>query len=187
MNTIQDFFNVKANRWWGVFLLIILIWHSIHISMHMSPDYLFFVCYSANLVLCIGIFLRSAFLIGTGIGWVLIAFPLWFFDSILHSDWEISCMLFHVCPVIIGTMALRHYRLPSYTWVGGAGLSLSLQFLARLFTDEKLNINAAFRVYDGWEGLFSNYRIYFLTMLVSFGLFFVMLTYLSNRFFYRGD
>jgi len=64
---------------------------------------------------------------------------------------------------------------------------LSLQFLARLFTDEKLNINAAFRVYDGWEGLFSNYRIYFLTMLVSFGLFFVMLTYLSNRFFYRGD
>ncbi len=61
-------------------------------------------------------------------------------------------------------------------------VGLVLYGLARLLTDEALNVNAAFRVYQGWEGIFSNYTFYVFIMLVGYGVFFFVLPYISNRF-----
>jgi hypothetical protein len=67
------------------------------------------------------------------------------------------------------------------------GLALILQVLGRIFTDPALNVNAAFRIYDGWEGLFPNYPVYFVVMFLGFAAFFLCLTWLNNRFLFSGN
>lgn len=162
-----------------------VVWHAAHTVICLDVQYLLFVCYTSNLLLGIGILTGSGLLVGTGFGWTLIALPLWFHYAILQNDWEPSGIVFHVCGPIVGAMAVRHHRLPKHTCVFAMAVGAILQALARLFTDEALNINAAFRVYDGWEGLFSNYLAYSLAMLVGFGTFFVFLTFIGNRYIYN--
>ena len=183
----RSFFNVAKNPWWALLPSVSLIWHSIYTVKYLHPHYLFFVCYSANLFLILGILFRSALLLGTGFGWSLIGFPLWFYAAYLNSDWEISAICFHLFATIVGAMAMRSFRLPKHTFLFAILIAFVLQFAARCFTDESLNINAAFRVYEGWEGLFSNYSIYTIVMLIGFGAFFYSLTVINNLFIWKSD
>ena len=82
---------------------------------------------------------------------------------------------------------MRSFRLPKCTFLFALFVGLVLQFAARYFTDESLNINAAFRVYKGWEGLFTNYNIYTIVMLIGFGAFFYFLTVVNNLFIWKSD
>lgn len=168
---------------YAVPLLATLLWHIGHTVLVLGPQYLFFVCYSANLLLCLGIFRRSALLVGTGFGWLLIALPFWFYDAILTSNWTPSCTLFHLVGVAVGGIVIRSYRLPRQTWVFAMAVGLVLQGLARLCTDPALNINSAFRIYAGWEWLYPNYPIFFLALLGGFSLYFLIFTRLHNRFY----
>jgi hypothetical protein len=78
-------------------------------------------------------------------------------------------------------MAFRSYRLPRYTPVAAVGMAIVLHIMARLFTEESLNINSAFHTYNGWEGIYPNYTIYYLISLVGFGGVFVALTWINHR------
>ena len=184
---ITDIFDTTQNRWWGLLPILALLWHGSYTAIVLDAHYLFFVCYSANLILGIGIYVRSGLMVGTGVGWCLIAFPLWLYYAILNSDWEISGIVFHTSGILVGLVAVKNYRLPGYTWCAGLGLGLFLQILARMYTDPELNVNAAFRIYDGWEGFFPNYTVYFVVMFLGFAAFFFCLTWLNNRFFYPGN
>jgi hypothetical protein len=180
MNT--NIFDARKYPAWGIPLLIMLAWHTTDTVLKLGPQYLFFVCYPANLLLCVGVFRRSALLIGSGFGWLLIAFPLWLYDAVLRNDWAPSCTLFHIVGLFVGALAVRRYRLPRHTWLFAMALGLLMQLLARLFTAEALNINAAFRVYQGWEWMYPNYASFFLAMLLSFSMLFITLTYVNNRY-----
>ncbi len=178
----RGLFNVRKHPLpWGIPLLATLAWHVTHTVLYSNPQYLFFVCYAANALLCLGIFGRSALLVGAGFGWLLIAFPLWLYDAIRISSWEPSCTMFHVTGLVAGAVAVRSYRLPKHTWAFSLALAVCLQLCARLFTDEALNVNSAFRVYDGWEGLYPNYAVFYVSTLAIFGLAFAALTRLNNR------
>ncbi len=177
------FFDVRRHPLpWGMPLAVTIAWHVVHTVLYSNPQYLFFVCYAANVLLCLGIFARSALLVGAGFGWLLVAFPLWLYDAIRISNWEPSCTLFHVTGLAVGAAAIRSYRLPRLTWAFSLALAAVLQLCARLFTDEALNINSAFRIYDGWEGVYPNYAVFYLSALAAFGLAFAALTYLNNRY-----
>ncbi len=180
---LDGLFKIGRHPSWGIPLLLMLIWHVTDTVLNLNPQYLFFVCYSANLLLCIGIFRRSALLVGVGFGWLLIAFPLWLYDAILHNDWTPSCTMFHIVGLLVGGTAIRNYRLPRHTWLFAMSLGIALQLLARIFTDETLNINSAFRIYQGWEKVYPNYATFYLAMLFGFGIFFISLTHVHNRYF----
>ncbi len=181
-------FNVRAHPLpWGIPLVLTVAWHIVDTVMYSNPQYLLFVCYAANILLCVGIFGRSALLVGAGFGWLLVAFPLWLYDAFRISSWEPSCTLFHITGLLVGAAAIRSYRLPKHTWAFSLALAVVLQLCARLFTDEALNINSAFRIYDGWERVYPNYAVFYLSTLAVFGLAFAALTYLNNRYLAPED
>ncbi len=182
---MNPIFDVKKHRWWGLAPLLVLLWHGAYIVLHSHADYLLFICYTANLMLGVGILIRSGLLVGAGFGWILVAFPLWLYDAILLGEWEVSCTVFHIAGLVVGAMAARRYRFPGRTWAFALAAAILLQGLSRAFTDEALNVNAAFRVYKGWEGLFSDYGMYYCTMLIGFGAFFALLTLVNNRLIYK--
>ncbi len=187
--------EARPPRWWGFFPLGILIWHSCNTIFYENPQYLLFVCYTANLLVAIGIICRWRLIFGMGFLWTVAALPLFIYDNSYESVsstlaailCRCTCMLFHVSGFIVGLLVLKFYRLPKFTWLAALGLGLALQVLARSFSDESLNINAAFRVYQGWEGVFSDYTVYTITMLLSFGISFILLQWGSNRLFGRKE
>ncbi|MCP4689232.1 MAG: hypothetical protein GY859_14355 [Desulfobacterales bacterium] len=181
MTMSQGIFNVKKHPLWGLAPLLTLGWHGVYTVYYLRADYLLFVCYTANLLLGVGVLVRSGLLIGAGFGWIVIGFPLWLYEAILLSHWDPSAVSFHVCGLLVGGMAIRRYRLPRFTPVFAIVIAVVLQSLARAFTDESLNVNAAFRVYEGWEGLFSNYAVYTFVMITGFSAFFILLTGIVNR------
>ncbi|MEW5734300.1 MAG: hypothetical protein AB1921_05575 [Thermodesulfobacteriota bacterium] len=174
----------RRDRIFGFLLLAVLAWHIAYVVRHLSSDYLFFVCYAANLLLALGLIFRSGLPVGVGFGWALIALPLWLRESFRTHDWELSCTVFHLAGVVLGGLALPGYKLPRLTCVWAVLLGLFLQGASRLFTDEALNINAAFRVYEGWDTVFHSYPLYVLSMTLGFGLFFCALTFVNNRLLY---
>jgi len=180
---MKEPFHLRQHPAWGLPLLTTLVWHIGYTALYLTPQYLFFVCYAANLLLCLGIVRRSALFIGSGFGWLLIAFPLWFYDAILTNNWTPSCTLFHLVGLAVGGIVIRSYRLPRHTWAFAMAVGLVLQGLARLCTDPALNINSAFRIYAGWEWLYPNYPVFFLTLLGGFSLYFMIFTRLHNRFY----
>lgn len=177
-----EILNTRSHRWWAFVPLSALLWHSFHTAFYLHPHYLLFICYSANLVLGIGLIVQSPILIGTGAGWTLVGFPLWLHNAILASDWTPSSIAFHLSGLVCGVLAVKDYRLPRGTWCAGIGLALILFVLARYLTEESLNINAAFRVHSGWERVFPEYPVYLGAMAVGFSIYFILLTWANNRY-----
>ncbi len=175
-------FDIRAHPGWGLLPLAALIWHGAYTIVKLNPEYLFFVCYAANFLLSVGILTRSGLLTGTGFCWVVGGFPLWLHYAIRTSDWEPSGLVFHTSGLLAGALSMRFHRYPRYAWVLALALGAFLQLLARLFTDPVLNVNAAFRVYEGWEALFSSIVIYRIVMATGFGAFFLVLTWLNRAF-----
>ncbi len=177
----KELFDIRKHRWWGAIPLVMLVWHGIYTAIVFSPGYLLFVCYAANLLLGVGILIRSRLLVATGFGWAFIGLPFWLHYVIRTSDWDISGALLHLCGALVGCLSLRYYRYPKHTWAFSLAFAALLQTLSRWWTAETLNVNAAFRVYEGWEHIFSNYTIYTITMAFGFGLFFIVLTMINRR------
>lgn len=182
MNT--ELFNIRRHRWWALFPLLALIWHSYNTALYLHPHYLLFVCYWANLFLGIGMIVDSQIFVGTGAGWTLVGFPLWLYYVILTSDLTLSSIAFHTSGLVCGAMAVKDYRFPRYTWCAGLGLALVLHIMSRYLTEESLNVNAAFRVYFGWQKVFPSYDAYLVAMAVGFGAYFRPLTWVNNRCFF---
>ncbi len=184
----RDFFNVRKHpMFWGIPLAGVVAWHGVHVALYENPQYLFWICYTANVLLCLGVFTRSGLLVGAGFGWQLIAFPLWLYEAVRTSGLDGGCTLFHVAGLAVGAAAIGSFRFPKHTWAFALGVAVCLQLCARFFTDEALNINGAFRVYDGWEAVYPSHAVFQLSTLVVLGLAFAALTYLNNRRFAGKD
>ena len=181
----RSFFNTCKNGWWALPPLLALLWHGLYTALFMHPHYLLFVCYTANCLLGLGILRRSGLLVGMGMGWATVALPLWLYHALLNRDWEPSGIAFHISGVVVGLLAFKDFPFPKGTWAASLGLGLVLQALSRILTHEGLNINAAFRIYQGWEALFPSYSVYLLGMLVGFGSFFILLERINQTFFFR--
>lgn len=163
--------------------LITLVWHAIYTVLNLSPQYLLFVCYTANLLVGIGVIFGVRYLIGIGFFWTLTALPLYVCYMFCTSDITPSGIAFHLCGVYIGLVALRQYRMQRYTWLAAISMGYFWQLLARWFTDPEPNINAAFRVYQGWEKMFSDYTVYNTIMISGFALVFIIIQVIGNKYF----
>jgi hypothetical protein len=175
-------FDIRVHRVWGAVPLLALAWHGTYTVQKLDPGYLLFVCYAANLLLGVGILTRSGLLTGTAFCWIVVGYPLWLYDVIRASDWEPSGLVFHTSGLLIGALTMRYHLYPRYAWLPALGMGATLQVLARWFTSPTLNVNAAFRVYEGWEALFNSMLIYRIVMLVGFGTSFAVLILLNRRF-----
>ncbi len=170
---------------WGGLQFLILFQHVLYTVFYLDSQYLFFICYPANLLVAIGIFRKKPVFIGIGTQWSILAMPFVFLDYYISGEYEISGILFHLSGPLIGLLALQRYRLPKMTFLYTIGLGVIFQVLARLFTSKELNINIAFSVWRGWETIFTDYRMYLVLVYLGFGAFFIFFQFMSNTYIYH--
>lgn len=177
----------RLNPCWGFAILAVVAWHGIVISRTLGLDYLLSLCYLSHILLATGILVRSAPLVGTGFGWALIALPLWIFDSIHAGRLMFSSLAFHTIGIAVGFLALRRMTLPGWLAVVALPIGLLSFLLARFCTRLEFNINAAFRVQEGWELIFPDYRVYLVVQLAVYAMIFCILPAVNNRFVFAGE
>lgn len=179
----SDGFNVSL----GGLVLAVVAWHGVSIVRVLGPDYLFSMCYLANIILAAGVILRSGLLLGTGFGWALVALPLWAINSWVTGQVSLSSMAFHTTGIGVGFLALRRTVLPRWIVLVAVPAGFFSYLLARAFTEPSHNINAAFRVQQGWEWMFSDVRAYVLAQLLVYSSVFLLVPVMSNRLVYAGE
>ena len=172
---------------WVLAVLAVIVWHGINISRVVSPNCLLSVCYVANLILAAGILIRSGLLIGIGFGWALIALPLWVVNAVVMGHILISSLALHLTGLCAGFMSLRYQTMPRWLVVVAIPVGLVPYLLGQAFTDPQYNLNAAFRVQNGWQSLFPDFHLYVLVQLVVYTVIFLILPTFSNRLIYVGD
>lgn len=175
-------FDTSRYAAWGLVPLAALIWHGRYTAVHSGFDDLLYVCYTAAFLLGAGIGLHRRLLAGAGAGWMIAAFPLWLYDAFANDDWGPSCIAFHTSGLAVGLMFLTSERMTRRTWIFAVAVGLGLHFLARLVTDEALNVNAAFRVYRGWEGVYPDHAVFVSASVLAFSGYFIALTRLNGIF-----
>lgn len=128
------------------------------------------ICNIANLILTWGIFIRSPLIVGLAVSWMILGLPLWAYDKRRTETLQMATVATHLGGTAVGLYALSRLRMSDNPWLHGVILFLALQQLCRWLTPVELNVNLAHRVYDGWQGMFSGYAIYWIVTTLTAGL-----------------
>jgi len=176
----------KLHPAWAGVVFAAVAWHGVNICSRLGCDYLLSVCFVANLILAAGILARSGLLIGIGYGWALIALPLWAIESFRVGFVAPSSVALHATGIGLGFCASRRTLIPNGLVFAAVPVGLLALLLARLLTRPEFNINTAFRVQEGWTGLFPDHRVYLLVQLAVYAAIFYCIPRVSNRFVCGG-
>src|SRR5438876_4379743 len=157
----------------GVRLFGLLPWfcfvgQTIHYWRFGGLGNLLWMCNAGNLLLAAGLFLGHRELIRAAALWTIPGLVIWIWY--VARDANLSSRLAHVGGILVGMIAWRRVRMDGVAWRYAFAWSLFLQIVARLFTDPALNVNLAHSIQPGWEGVFSSYWKFRLTLTLLIAL-----------------
>jgi hypothetical protein len=144
------FFFAQANHYWGINELGHMLW----------------MCNIGNLVLAIGLFFNNALLIRVAVIWMFPGLAVWLVYVALAWGMFLSSTLAHVGGMIVGLVAIRRVGMDQTAWRFALGWYLIVQFLSRLLTPAKLNVNVAHSVEEGWRQTFNGYWKFWVVLTV---------------------
>lgn len=134
--------------------------------------HMLWMCIIGNLLIAFGVFLRRPLSIRIGVSWLLLGLGLWLGFAVAREGTTLPSILAHVGGLVVGLVALSKVGADRNTWLYASVWYIVIQHVCRMFTPAELNVNIAHRVYDGLEGVFPTYGIFWAasTMLAAFGL-----------------
>ncbi|MCE9572575.1 MAG: hypothetical protein K8W52_05415 [Deltaproteobacteria bacterium] len=160
----------------GAWAAIVLVGYAIHAAVHVAHGEtwdLLWACNVATLLLAIGSAIRQPRVVGVALCWLSFGTPLWLLDLLNGGPLTASSLLIHVGALGVAVRVARTLTVPRGTWlVALIGLAVVMA-LSRALTPPAMNVNLAFGVYTGWEGVFPDERIYFACLFAVSALGFV--------------
>ncbi len=121
---------------------------------------LLWMCNAANAILAIAWFAGWRRLAGAAAPWLVIGLAPWLLDVVSTGATSWPSVLSHLAGLGGALIYASRQRLDGFDWLGGIALYLAMQLAARAWTAPELNVNLAFRQYDGWERVLPDYRVY---------------------------
>lgn len=135
---------------------------------------LFWGCHVASILIGFGLLLNRPVLNAAGVMWLVLGDFMWVLYLAGGGDLYPTSILTHVCALFVGLRGARIMDVPRHAWALALGMMLALAAITRLATPARENVNLAFRVHEGWEGIFPSYPLYVLVLLsLSAALYFV--------------
>jgi hypothetical protein len=101
---------------------------------------------------------------------LVVGTPLWLLDLAGGAELVTTSFLTHGGGLIVGLTALCRSGMPCGAWWKTLVALAALQQVCRWTTSETLNINAAFAVYDRFQGWFPSYAWYLAALAPLTGL-----------------
>lgn len=146
---------------WAAHALDSLFWRG-------EPESLLWACNLGAFLAAVGLLRRWPAVNGIGVAWLAWGLPLWALDLALGGEFILSSLGTHIVALGAGIAGLSELGMPRGTWWRSVLALIALQQLCRWVTAPRHNVNAAFAVWAGWEGVFASYPVYW-TSLVALG------------------
>ena len=149
--------------------------YGVNAGLHLQrgePQDLVWACHIAALLVGFGLLFGSATLNAIGLLWSCFGTPMWILYLVSGGELFAISFLTHGAALIFGTIGVRRLGMPrGAAWKAMAAFAL-LWMATRALTPRWANVNLAFSVYDGWQGLFPSYPVYLaLLLLLGFAAF----------------
>lgn len=148
----------------GLLPLLFFLAQGVHYWRIDQLGHMFWMCNIGNLILAMGLFLEKPIVIRLAAIWMIPGLLIWFIYVVLEWGVFFSSTLAHIGGLAVSAIALRTFRMDRHSWRYAFGWYLVVQVLSRFFTPPELNVNLAHTIQPGWEGAFSSYWMFWLTL-----------------------
>ena len=141
--------------------------HGVDLVLRGEVHDLLWLCNVAGALLAVGCWFRRPVLVAIPVLWLSYGTPLWILDMLTGSEIMPTAFLSHLGVLGAGLVALRRIGWPRHAWwQGTVGVAL-VMLAARMLTPPEFNVSLAFRVWQGWEDIFPDYRVYLVILLTT--------------------
>src|SRR5262245_19559670 len=172
---LPDEHLTRRFRWLGVMPLLFFLAQAVHYWQIGQLDHLLWMCNVGNLLLAAGLFLDHPKFIRVAVIWSVPGLFIWWryvvsewFGYVTLDWWAVaSSTMAHLGGLAVGLVSLRRVRLDRMTWLYAFAWYLAIQFISRLTTPAKLNVNVSHYVYAGWEQEFPSYFKFWLVLTLT--------------------
>lgn len=158
--------NPVNDRALGFLPLLFISWTLVFYLNEGRLDEILWLCNVSNYLLGISLLLAWAPGIWAATLWIVIGTPLWLYDCVNTSQFEVHSFFTHLGSSAIGLFACRNHPVKNRYWWKAFLLLIPFQLLAHVFTRPAFNVNGAFRTYDSQM----SYAAYWLFCAFAFTL-----------------
>jgi len=163
-----------------------LVHATYHVLDH-HPENLLWSCHLATVLVGIAFLRGSATVNGIAFLWLLVGDLIWVIDLANGAEFLPTSLFTHVGGLILSVVALGRLGMPRQVWWKAMLAIWMLQNVTRQIAPPTGNVNLAFGVWPGWEGLFPSYLVLELMLLVSMLSFFFIIETVTRRILARGQ
>jgi hypothetical protein len=163
----------------GVLALTFFVVHATFHATHGRAHDILWSCTLSNAIVGIGLLAGSGRAVAVGATWLFLGNLTWLADLCTGGEFLITSTLTHFGGLAVALLGARILGWPRHTFVYASAGMLALQQLCRFVTPPEANVNLAFSIYKGWEGVYPSYRVFWLAMFAQA----VLVYFLVDRMF----
>lgn len=125
---------------------------------------LLWMCNVAGALLAAGWWLGSPRAIAVSASWLALGVPLWALDLATGGEIRATSVASHLGGLALATLGVARLGWPRRTSAAATAALAALVALTRALLPPAGNVNLAFAVWPGWEGLFPHHGVYLAAM-----------------------
>ncbi|NOY90636.1 MAG: hypothetical protein GXP55_05445 [Deltaproteobacteria bacterium] len=144
----------------GLVALAIWLAHGADLASRGEAIDLLWICNMGALLLTLGCLFRQRIVLAVGLLWMLPGELFWTLDMLTGGEILVSSFALHLVIPVLGFLTIRRVGWPTGAWWVASLSLLPLALLTHVASPESRNINLAFHIEEGWEGVFPSFPIY---------------------------
>ena len=162
-----------------------LVHATYHVLDH-HPENLLWSCHLATVLVGIALWRGYATVNGIAFLWLIVGDLIWVIDLANGAEFLPTSLFTHVGGLILSVIALAKLGMPRQAWWKAMLAIWMLQEVTRRTAPPAGNVNLAFGVWPGWEGVFPSYLVFELMLLVSMLSIFFIAETVARQILARG-
>ena len=170
----------------GLLAFACYLLHATYHVLDHHPENLLWSCHLATVLVGIALLRGSATINGIAFLWLLVGDLIWTIDLANGAEFLPTSLFTHVGGLILSLVALGKLGMPRQVWWKAMLTIWMLQDVTRRTVPPAGNVNLAFGVWPGWEGVFPSYLVFELMLLVSMLSFLFIVEAVTRRILARG-
>jgi hypothetical protein len=156
-----------------------------YIVVAKTPEQMLWSCHISNLLLAVGLFMGSPFLIRVAVLWLILGVPPWIIDMVWSKQITLVRVFSHLGGFIVAILAIRWVGAKRGSWIPSLVYFVILQQITRLLTDPTpyTNVNVAHFAYGPMKDWFASYWTYLVANTAAVALLLIIVEFVLLRLF----
>ncbi|MBO0857071.1 MAG: hypothetical protein J2P21_01170 [Chloracidobacterium sp.] len=163
-----------------------------YIVLAKTPEQMLWSCHISNLMLAVGLFIGSPFLIRVAVFWLILGVPAWVYATTVNMAWfkpEMLVSIFsHLGGATVSIIAIHRIGAKLGSWIPSLIYFVILQQITRLLTNATpyTNVNVSHFAYGPMKDWFASYWTYLVVNTTAVAILLIILEFVLLRLYHKG-